>query len=175
MFFNYYDGDHDEIKHFTFGNWGGRGGKWAKFCGDEKYNSMMEELLKKNNGKFYELSHHMSHAANAFFSSNFDDAFNFDDGWWWEEGFEEVTAFTVYTNKGNKIKKIKVWDINDLNIGGAWNKVLKEFGLSVGYPHGNQSGTLMAMACMGSGDKWIDDFYKSNQNKFCNIFSQCKS
>ena len=29
MFFNYYDGDHDEIKHFTFVNWGGRSGRWA--------------------------------------------------------------------------------------------------------------------------------------------------
>ena len=48
----------------------------------------------------------MSHAANAFFSSNFDDALILTMDGGGSEGPEEVTAFTVYTFKGNKIKKI---------------------------------------------------------------------
>ena len=34
----------------------------------------MQNCLKKTGGKFYEPGHHESHAANAFFSSKFDDA-----------------------------------------------------------------------------------------------------
>jgi len=164
MFFNYYSGDLSEIKYFTFGNWGGRSGKWAKQCGEEKYTKQMEDLLDKSGGKFYELSHHMSHAANAFFSSNLDDALILTMDGGGTEGPGEVTAFTVYTGKGNKIKKRQVWGIDEFNIGSVWNKVLREFGLSVGYPHGNQSGTLMAMACMGSGDQWLDMIYNSIKN-----------
>ena len=48
-------------------------------------------------------------------------------------------------------------DINDFSIGGTWNKFLEDvFNLSTGYPYGNQAGTVMAMACMGDGSKYLD-------------------
>ncbi len=161
MFFNYYEGDISDVKHFTFGNYGGRSGKWAEACGDEKYTKLMKDSLDNSGGEFHELSHHMCHAANAFFSSNLDEALilTMDGGGTEHPGIP--TAFTVYTGKGNKIKKRQVWDIKKFNIGSVWNKILRGFGLSVGYPHGNQSGTLMAMACMGSGDRWVDVIYDS--------------
>ena len=31
--------------------------------------------------------------------------------------------------------------------------------MSSGYPKGNQSGTVMAMACVGNSDKYFKDFY----------------
>ena len=33
MFFNYYKGQINDIKFFTFGNFGGRSGKWKELCG----------------------------------------------------------------------------------------------------------------------------------------------
>ena len=44
--FQYYDGTMMKSNTLHL-KWGGRSGKWDKFCGDEKYNSMMEELEKK--------------------------------------------------------------------------------------------------------------------------------
>ena len=34
----------------------------------------MKSLISKNDGKYYIVGHHQSHAANAFFSSNYDEA-----------------------------------------------------------------------------------------------------
>jgi predicted NodU family carbamoyl transferase len=46
-------------------------------------------------------------------------------------------------------KKGVDWDV--LNLGLLWNQITQEvFGLSVGYPKGNQAGTVMAMATMGT-------------------------
>ena len=78
------------------------------------------KITEKNNGKFFELGHHKSHAANAFFSSNFDEALivTMDGGGAEEDG--TITAFTVWTGKDTKINEVEVipigktfitWDI----------------------------------------------------------------
>ena len=63
----------EEVTHFAFGNYAGRSGRWKEVCGDEKSEQRMREIILKNGGHFFdELSHHACHAANAFFSSDFD-------------------------------------------------------------------------------------------------------
>ena len=73
----------------------------------KKYYDIMNEHLSKNKGKFYELSHHMCHAANAFFSSNFHKSFilTIDGGGNESSGF--ITASTIYEGNNTTIKKIK--------------------------------------------------------------------
>ena len=54
---------------------------------------------------------------------------------------------------------MEVIPIGKLNIGGFWSKCTKNiFGLSTGYPYGNQAGTVMGMACIGK-PKYLDQFY----------------
>ena len=61
---------HKNIKYFTLGNFGGRQ-KNGEIIIRQFIYLKMDKLLYKNNGHFIELSHHKTHAANAFFSSNF--------------------------------------------------------------------------------------------------------
>ena len=56
--------------------------KWGNNTSDSLSTSKMDKLLYKNNGQFLELSHHMTHAANAFFSSNFKKLTNTYNRWW---------------------------------------------------------------------------------------------
>lgn len=121
----------------------------------------LESTLKSNGGNLYVVGHHQAHAANAFFSSNFDEALiiTIDGGGIeTEEGF--ITSFTVWEGKDNKIRPIHVFPIDNLNIGGVWTRSTRYiFGLQSGYPRGHQAGTVMAMACMGDPDKYFNDFY----------------
>ena len=80
----------------------------------------MRELIEKNDGKYFIVGHHQSHAANAFFSSNFDEALvitidgsgtdkvNWEDV---EKEFGETetfsTAFTFWKGKDLDIEPIK--------------------------------------------------------------------
>ena len=69
-------------------------------------------------------------------------------------------ALTVWKGKGNKLTPIELIPITTLNVGSPWRLYTGEiFGLSSGYPKGNQSGTVMAMACAGDPDKYLNDFY----------------
>src|SRR6185436_5130978 len=64
--------DFKDIKYFTYANIKGRSGKRQKICGDKKSEERMFKILSKNKGKFYEFGHHLAHAANAFYTSNFE-------------------------------------------------------------------------------------------------------
>jgi carbamoyltransferase len=145
-----------QSKFFTLGNFGGRDKKkWPK-CNDPNSQSLMNLIIDNNQGKYFELSHHMCHAANAFFSSNFDKSLilTIDGG-----GLEDkniLTASTFYMGEGTKIKKIKVYDYYKFNIAVCWNFVAQIFGLSIGYPKGNQAGTVMAMASMSNSTKYVE-------------------
>ena len=161
--------DTDDIKYFTLGNYGHYQPfgiqKWqSRGCYYPEMVDKMNKITEKNNGKFFELGHHKSHAANAFFSSNFDEALivTMDGG-----GAEEdrtITAFTVWTGKDTKINEVEVIPMDKLNIGSFWQKCTKNiFGLSTGYPYGNQAGTVMGMACLGE-PKYVDDFYNALKN-----------
>jgi len=149
----------DEIKHFThcFDTW--NGGIEARF--PESFQKM-KDILEKNDGEYFVPGHHESHAANAFFSSNYDEALiiTVDGGGrdYGPNGEMIITTFTVWTGKENKISVVDIIDYGDLNIGSAWSSTTGEvFGLSTGHPKGNQAGTVMAMACMGE-PKYVDHF-----------------
>ena len=75
MFFErMHEDELDEVKYFCYGNPGGRIGRYEDVCGKKEYSNKMKNLLNKNSGEYYIVGHHQSHAANAFFSSNFDEA-----------------------------------------------------------------------------------------------------
>ena len=103
-------------------------------------------LVTEKNGKLYKIGHHKSHAANAFFSSNFNQSLivTIDGGG--NESENTSTCATIYEGKNNQIKKVNVFNAGELNLASGWNLVTKLFDLSIGFPKGNQAGTVMAMA-----------------------------
>jgi carbamoyltransferase len=178
MFFDIVE-DVDDIKYFCYGNPGNRTGRLRDGSMDTNLESSktMNSLIEKNNGKFYVISHHQSHAANAFFSSNYDEALIITidgagiDKTDWEDitserdGTDEFsfpTSFTFWMGKGNKIRPLKRIHMYEITLGSPYKIFTRDlFGLSGGYPHGNQAGTVMAMACMGDSDKHWKEFYDS--------------
>lgn len=160
-----------DIKYFTFGNRNGRTGKWQRQCGNLESDKKMRQILKKNSGQFYEFSHHLCHAANAFYTSNFDKSLIIvmDGG-----GFEDddsVTALSIREGIDNKIYTVKVFPISEIDLGGLWNSATKNiFDLSVGPPKGGQEGTVMAMGTLGEA-KYLNYFRKYRQTRLHSIAS----
>ena len=182
MFFDVMpDEDIEPIKYFCYGNPGNRTGRIQISKTAESKNELatkkMNNLIEKNDGEFFIISHHQSHAANAFFSSNFDEALIITidgagiDKVEWEDikterdGTDEFsfpTSFTFWMGKGNKIKPLKRIHMYEITLGSPYKIFTRDlFGLSGGYPYGNQAGTVMAMACMGDSDKYWREFYDS--------------
>ena len=60
--------DYSDIKYFSLGNFGALTAQGHTVEGNPE---KMYDILKQNDGEFYNLSHHTCHAANAFFTSNF--------------------------------------------------------------------------------------------------------
>ncbi len=163
------------IKYFSHGNPGGRTGSYKEKCGKEDPEKQMKDLIKHNDGKYFIVGHHQSHAANAFFSSNYDEALivtidgsgtdktNHNDVT--NESYETdsfSTAFTFWEGKGNKIKPILRIPMEKLTLGSPWRVYTREiFGLSSGHPHGLAAGTIMAMASVGNSEKYYKDFYNA--------------
>ncbi len=153
----------EDISHFTLGNWGHYQPQgieqWGEICYDPATVSKMQEIAKNNGGKFHEFGHHLSHAANAFFSSNFRESLILTiDGGGKEDNGDLYNA-TTWVGLENKIHPINKYLDTFPNIGVAWSDCTKYiFGLSSGYPLGNQAGTVMAMACMGDPDKYLSQF-----------------
>ena len=149
--------DYKDIKYYSHTIDTYKGGPMAW------YPDSLQEMIRlssANGGKVVMPGHHKSHAANAFFSSNHEDALiiTLDGGgrdvW---DGQIIPTAFTVWEGRGNKIKDVAILHEEQVNVGIYWAEFTEEvFGLSRGYPKGNQCGTVMAMACMGNPDKYHD-------------------
>jgi len=123
--------------------------------------SELGAILKKNNGNFYIMGHHQSHAANAFFSSNFNESLilTIDGG-----GIEDnnmTTAFTVWQGKETQILPIHKFPVNVVNIGGLWTRCTRYiFKLQSGWPRGHQAGSVMAMAAFGDASRFHNDFHQ---------------
>ena len=133
-------------------NWhGGPEHRWK-----ESYNK-----IRKLPAKYVQVGHHLCHASNAYYSSNFDDAMiiTMDGGGEDDDGEGSyTTTFTIYQGTGNKIEKIMHVPYNKLNMGVFWDKCVVEiFGLSSGNPGGNQAGTIMGMAALGT-PRYITEF-----------------
>ena len=166
-----------EVTHFAFGNPRKRTGDHKATCAKDHATDSMMELLDKSNGKYYVISHHQSHAANAFFSSNYDEALIITidgsgtektDHYDYHREYDPNTpndffssAFTFWKGKGNKIEPIARIPMEAITIGSPWRIYTRDiFGLSAGHPHGFAGGTIMAMASVGEPKYW-KDFYNA--------------
>tara|TARA_R110001583_G_scaffold1210_9_gene10148 strand:- start:3120 stop:4736 length:1617 start_codon:yes stop_codon:yes gene_type:complete len=170
MFFNH-NNLHD-IDYFTHGNPGGR--RWLERIGLEESAAYYDKKRENIGRKYYVVGHHQSHAAAAFYSSNFDKSLiiTFDG-----DGTEKIdcndysdiaydlstprmnTGFTIWEGNNNKIERIHMEDSRNFSVGWLWHKATKEiFGLSIGEPIGHQAGTVMAMGTIGNPDKYFNDF-----------------
>jgi len=152
--------DYEDIKYFSrpLDIWKGGPAAWYPESTTE-----MKSISNKNGGKLLTVGHHKCHAANAFYSSNFDDALivTIDGGGWEMHESEYVPAtFTIWEGRGNKIVPLIFYPERQFNIGSFWANCTEHiFGLSRGYPKGNQCGTVMALACMGDSNKYYKDFW----------------
>ncbi len=155
---------YDDIKYFAFGNYGCRKGRFRADFNHQPSDDKMREIIKKNGGRFYEFGHHLSHAANAFYTSDFNEALVIAvDGGGWEEGYL-LTALSIHEGKDREIKPVKIFDEKEINIGKTYNRATKHvFHLSTGFPHGNQAGTVMAMATLGK-PKYTELFAEYDKN-----------
>ena len=150
----------ENIKYFVhpLDTWGGGPSEWYPDSWKK-----MQQLAEKNGGKLFVVGHHKSHAANAFFSSNLQDALiiTIDGGGRdMKNGVAAAATITVWEGSGNKIEEIEIIEEAEINMGTMWSSCTEKiFGLSKGYPKGNQCGTVMAMACMGDPSVYYDEFY----------------
>jgi len=108
------------------------------------------------------VGHHKAHAANAFFSSRFDEALIITmDGGGIDDGAPISSSY--YRGRGNKIEVLKNTSADAVNIGSLWTRCTRYiFGLQSGWPTGHQAGTVMAMASLGIPkykDMFIDMFF----------------
>lgn len=145
----------DDFKHFVVVT------PASKTLAHEESFQTLIDHVKKRDGMLYEVGHHQSHASNAFFSSNFDEAtiITIDGGGIDDQNIE--TALTIWHGKGNKIIPLQIVPMGMFNVGGLWTRVTRYvFELQSGWPYGHQAGTVMAMAAMGDPDKYVDDFLK---------------
>lgn len=155
--------EHNEIKHFAnpLDIW--QGGILNRH--PETYRKMTS-IMEKNDGKFFQPGHHQSHAANCFFSSNFNEALivTLDGGG--PDFIEKINTtvpvtITFWHGIGNKIYPLGYVPEDQINIGSLWNLcTTKVFGLSGGYPKGDQAGSVMAMGSMGNPEKYVKYFQK---------------
>lgn len=177
----------ENVDYFTHGNPRTRYGVWAhkndpdngEFpCNEIEFNDKMLSYKVP----YREVSHHLSHAANAFFSSNFDTALivTLDGGGWeickdYGEDFlpiDVACAATCHMGYGNKIDPLAVQPSEKVNIGQFWDICVRDvLGLSIGYPNGHAAGTLMAMAAHGDIPK--DPCYtEASSNEIINLVEQ---
>ena len=175
LFFDNYS--KSDIKYFTNGNPGGRDylPRLGLAESGANYFKKMEDIINKNNGNYYVIGHHQSHAAGAFYASNFKDALVITmDGSGNEKTdpniYEDITkntvketGFTIWIGNDTKLKREYV--ATSFSIGWIWHLTTKKiFGLSIGEPIGHQAGTVMAMGTIGDPDKYFDIFYGNERS-----------
>jgi carbamoyltransferase len=116
------------------------------------------EILNK---KFHIISHHEAHAADARYSSKFNEcAVLVVDGGGYDDAQNTTIATSIWhapdVNTLTAVHKIKE---NQLNVGGVWTRATRYvFGLESGWPQGHQAGSVMAMAAFGDSTKYINRF-----------------
>lgn len=121
-----------------------------------------ESMVKGKGGEFRFFSHHKSHAAHAFYSSNLSSAIVITlDGGGVEDDKGQETASTIWVGNDLDLSHVKTFHPSQINIGGVWTRVTRYvFKLQNGWPLGGQEGTVMAMAALGNPEKYHDDFYR---------------
>jgi carbamoyltransferase len=122
---------------------------------------ILKEHIASVGGELRVIGHHNAHAANAFYSSKFEDAavVTLDGGG--VESSEYVTAMTCFSGSGTELNPVFSIPIQNFNIGGLWTRSTRYiFKLQSGYPLGHQAGVVMAMAALGDKEKYLSDFLK---------------
>jgi carbamoyltransferase len=150
----------EDIQYFTLGNYGVSS---LKNLWNPDTVARANSIVSRNKGSIASFGHHTSHAANVFYTSNFESALivTIDGGGTEHDG--KTTAFTVSEGRDTTINRLQTEDILKCNLGALWQVVTKEiYGLSVGFPKGDQAGTVMAMATAG-------------QPKYANMFSELRA
>ena len=124
--------------------------------------SKIEEQAKNLGGEISFYSHHHAHAANAFYSSNFDKSIVITlDGGGVESSEGAETAATVWVGNDTTMERLQTFHPSQLNIGGVWTRITRYvFKLQNGWPLGGQEGTIMAMAAFGDPMKYYEDFLR---------------
>jgi len=162
--FDKYQGPINEIDFFVTGIDIWNGGPHIRF---PKTWQRALDISQKNKGDMLVFGHHHTHAANAFFSSNFNKALVITiDGGGEEKNNNQIVIsnFTVWQGNDIELNPIGIFgddygDFRVVNFGSLWsNSTEKIFGLSRGFPKGHQAGTIMAMACIGKTTDYYDDF-----------------
>lgn len=118
--------------------------------------------------EIYTCGHHQAHAANAFYSCNFPEALIITiDGGGMDKGV--VTTMSIWKGDGIKIHNLD-FQSHNLNIGNIWSKVTGQcLGYSVGYPYGHSAGTVMATACLGDKDRYLEE-WSTNPLRFIDLW-----
>jgi carbamoyltransferase len=115
------------------------------------YSPKYLEYKSKNPNKCIEVGHHTSHAANAFFSSDFNNSLILTiDGGGWDVFDGNMTPSTLTMWEGSENNLNLLYHSYEPNLGGIWSDCVREiFNLSSGGPpYGSQAGTVMAMTSM---------------------------
>jgi len=105
--------------------------------------------------------HHQAHAANAFYSSNFENAvvLTIDGGG--VESLTETSATTIWKGLGTRLEKLLSIPDSQLNIGGVWTRATRYvFRYESGWPQGHQAGTVMALSALGDPSIWESELAK---------------
>ena len=162
-----------DCRHFTHMHDGWKDGlRGERTPGQSRSWVKLNNFMRRTNGRFYEPGHHQAHAANAFFSTNYDEALiiTIDGGGWESEEIRDdgiingdfITTFTIWKGEGNKIYPIHRFPTAEVNIGSLWSKTTGHiFGLGMGMGHdkiGSQAGTVMGMAALGKVDEYSEYF-----------------
>ena len=120
---------------------------------------VLKNHIDTNDGNLYFCSHHKAHAANAFYSSNFEKSIVITlDGGGVEDDRGGESACTIWRGEGTELKHLKTFRPHEINIGGVWTRVTRYvFKLQNGWPRGGQEGSIMAMAAFGDSEIWKED------------------
>lgn len=137
------------------------------------YSPKYLEYKRNNPHKCIEIGHHTAHAANAFFSSDFEKSLilTIDGGGW--DVFNNAmvdSTITIWEGELNTVQLL--FHTNNPNLGGLWSDCVREiFKLSSGGPpYGSQAGTVMAMTSMANGIILPEQPY----NQYANADTQTK-
>ncbi len=122
----------------------------------------INKIINDNDGKIFFISHHLAHAANTYYSSNYDYATIITiDGGGVETEQGHDTACVIWLGNKNKIERLYTYSPTKLNIGGCWSRYLRGvFDMPNSSPHGGAHGTLMSHANYGDPNIYKNDFLK---------------
>jgi carbamoyltransferase len=133
------------------------------------YPLMKEVAALESHGKpIYVVGHHQSHAAHAYYSSQFDDSvvITLDGG-----GVEKDNGISIgggiWKGIGTKLEQIRLYPLHQVNVGGVWSRVTRHvFRFENGHPFGNQCGSTMALAALAKEpQKYVQRFKEMFKSK----------